>query len=158
MSWLYAIIVFIFDRITKFWALSNLLGQGTKEGIPGLFQLVFVSNKGVAFGMLGEGRYLQSLIGVVGLALLIWLLYSYTFSPLQRWALVTLIVGAAGNLVDRLFYGYVIDMIQLSFISFPVFNVADICVVFGVIIMMGSLLFSSKPLEKRKVKNSESER
>ncbi len=139
MFWLIVILVLIVDRITK-----ELAPGIPAEGIgiiPGVVGLRYAENKGMAFSMLSGA---PRLLGVLSLALIvggfIWLRKKKipTF-PLAGLALMA--GGAAGNMFDRLIRGYVPDMIETRFITFPVFNVADSCLVIGCILLIISLLF-----------------
>lgn len=139
MFWLIVILVLIVDRITK-----ELAPGIPAEGIgiiPGVVGLRYAENKGMAFSMLSGA---PRLLGVLSLALIvggfIWLRKKkIPMFPLAGLALMA--GGAAGNMFDRLTRGYVPDMIETRFITFPVFNVADSCLVIGCILLIISLLF-----------------
>lgn len=137
--WPIVILVLIVDRITK--ELAPGIPAGGIEIIPGVIGLRYAENQGAAFSMLsGASR----ILGVLSLVLIvggyIWLRKKkiVTF-PMVGLALMA--GGAAGNMFDRLIRGYVPDMIETRFISFPVFNAADSCLVIGCILMIISLLF-----------------
>ena len=70
--------------------------------------------------------------------------------PLGLWALATISGGAVGNLIDRVRLGYVVDMMEVEFIRFPVFNVADCFVVCGAILLVVYVLFFDKSGEEKK--------
>ena len=136
--WLIVILVLIIDRITK-----ELAGGIPADGIvliPGVIGLRYAENVGAAFSLLsGYPRVL----GVLSLALIvggyIWLRKKeLAVFPLVGLALMA--GGAAGNMFDRLIRGFVPDMIETLFVNFPVFNIADSCLVIGCILMMISLL------------------
>ena len=139
MFWLIVILVLIVDRITK-----ELAPGIPAEGIgiiPGVIGLRYAENKGAAFSMLSGA---PRLLGVLSLALIVggfvWLRKkNLTTFPLVGLALMA--GGAAGNMFDRLIRGYVPDMIETRFISFPVFNAADSCLVIGCMLLIISLLF-----------------
>ncbi len=137
--WPIVILVLIADRITKELA-PGIPAEGI-EVIPGVVGLLYAENKGVAFSMLSGA---PRLLGVLSLALIagayIWL-RKKKFAAVPLAGLALMAGGAAGNMFDRLIRGYVPDMIETRFISFPVFNVADSCLVIGCILLIISLLF-----------------
>ena len=134
------------DQATKLWAVANLKDSSAIEVIPGLFELQYTENRGVAFSMLQGQRWLFiPLTIVVALVILVMLLRS----PLRRYKLfsftcVLILAGAIGNLIDRIVYGYVIDFLYFSLIDFPIFNFADCCVVVGAILLFIFILFGMK--------------
>ena len=139
LFWGIVIAVLIADRITK-----ELAGGIPAEGIvlvPGVIGLRYAENLGAAFSMLsGHPR----LLGILSLAVIaggfIWL-RKKEIRPLPLTGLALMAGGAAGNMFDRLIRGFVPDMIETLFVSFPVFNIADSCLVIGCVMVMISLLF-----------------
>ncbi len=100
--------------------------------IPGLFELTHVQNTGAAFSLFSEHTWVLALISLVMSALLaLALLRGFFRHPLGRLTLSLLLAGAVGNLIDRVFRGFVVDMFNVLFVTFAVFNLADICVVVG---------------------------
>ena len=145
--WIVVIIVLVIDRITK-----ELAGGIPAEGIvlvPGVIGLRYAENVGVAFSLLsGYPRVL----GVLSLVLIVcgyvWLRKKeIVVFPLVGLALMA--GGAAGNMLDRLIRGFVPDMIETLFVNFPVFNIADSCLVIGCVMVMISILFRGKDWEKK---------
>ena len=139
LFWVIAAAVLVVDRITKELA-PGIPAEGI-EVIPGVVGLRYAENQGAAFSMLSGA---PRLLGVLSLALIvggyIWLRKKkITTFPLAGLALMA--GGAAGNMFDRLIRGYVPDMIETRFITFPVFNAADSCLVVGCILLIISLLF-----------------
>ena len=137
--WIIVITVLVVDRITKELA-PGIPAEGI-EVIPGVVGLLDAENKGVAFSMLsGASR----ILGVLSLALIVggfvWL-RKKKFAAFPLAGLALMAGGAAGNMFDRLIRGYVPDMIETRFISFPVFNAADSCLVIGCMLLIISLLF-----------------
>ncbi len=125
------IILFAADRITK------ILAEGIKgtEGIPvikGVFRLLYLENKGAAFGIMQGRRFLLLAITIIILALVagafIRIPFTKRYIPMDI-ILIMLLSGAAGNMYDRIKYGYVTDFLYFELIDFPIFNVADCYVV-----------------------------
>lgn len=133
------------DRIVKAWAQSALKPPdgGSIDLIEGVFRFSYVENRGAAFGILQNQRYIFI---VLTIAVTLYLLYKLFLSSkkLPMFANISLsliIGGAVGNLFDRIVYGYVVDMFDFHLINFAVFNVADSCVVVGVILLCIWVLF-----------------
>lgn len=137
------------DQITKWLAVVKLKPIHDIPIIKGVFHLTYVENRGAAFGIF-QGKHLFFIITTI---LVVTFVTIYYFKlPLgkesywMRFSLVLLVAGAIGNLIDRIRLGYVVDFLYFKLIDFPVFNVADICVVVGVAIL--SLLILIIPDEK----------
>lgn len=150
----------LLDQITKI-GIVNYFSQSNKENIkiiPGVLELTYVENRGAAFGMLQGRVWLFVLITIAVLAMIIWYWKSIPANHSGKWmkiALILIISGAIGNLIDRVCMQYVRDMIYFSLIDFPVFNVADMCVVGGVILLFPILLWGD--LDGDKLKSIDSE-
>lgn len=118
------------DRLTKSWAEGAL--NAAREVVPGVLAWHYTENTGMAFSMLADSPVL--LTGVTALllaAVLTGILLSEKASRIVRAGLSLVLAGGSGNLWDRIVRGYVIDFIELRFVRFAVFNVADICVCVG---------------------------
>ena len=152
------VILVLLDQGTKLWALTSLKSIHNMTLAEGFMDLTFVENRGVAFGMFSGQRWFILLLTCVIAAGLVWFYVTLPkkkeYFPL-RGSLVMLLSGAIGNIIDRLFRGYVVDFFEFTFFDWPVFNVADIYVVVGVIVMALMLLFVVKEedLELKKKKD-----
>jgi signal peptidase II len=137
------------DQLTKYWAEHTfpLGGAGYPLGLG--FHLTYVRNTGAAFGIFQDGTLLLGILSVVvSLGLLVYLiLNARTLPRLQLWALTLIFSGAVGNMIDRFRLGYVIDFIHfyLPNFDFPVFNIADSCVVVGAALLIISSLIRPQP-------------
>ena len=137
--WLLALAVFVIDRITKLWAVTYCADRMVVNQYCS-FELMF--NRGVSCGLLhssDERQFILVTLVVVSLiALLVW--YTYDRLLFRTFILgeTLVLAGAVSNLVDRIFYKGVVDFIALSAwgYDFHVFNVADVCIVLGVAIML----------------------
>ena len=150
---LYALLVLILvavDQVVKVLVRTNIpLGESVPF-IPHLMDLTYVQNTGAAFSLLRNHTWLLALISLVVAAALVAAIWRRVFThPFGRSALSVVLAGAVGNLIDRVLFGYVTDMFMTTFITFAVFNVADICVVLGGIATVVYVLFFYDRLEKR---------
>lgn len=134
---LYAIIaaiILIGDQWLKYWVTVNItLDTGSSALIPGVIKLVNIHNSGAAFGLLGDASYARWLFLVVAalfIVIIIVVLAKHMFkSRFANWCAVLALAGAVGNCIDRVLYGYVVDMFKVEFMNFAVFNVADVFLV-----------------------------
>ena len=120
------------DQGIKLWASANLQPVGAMPVLPGIVELRFCLNDGMAFSMLAGKQAL--LIGVTSLMLLAVLIMLFVRKmPLaERIAWTLVLGGGVGNLIDRVLNGVVVDYINVLFMNFAIFNFADICVCVGV--------------------------
>lgn len=138
------------DQITKFLTVAEISVGGHVGVLDGLFHLTFYKNDGAAFSMLEGQQWLFTILFVVLTLALIWDFRknSFGFSTFDRWCLVSVWAGGLGNMIDRVRLGYVIDMVELDFMDFPVFNVADCFITCGCIALMVSLIFFNRKFWK----------
>lgn len=140
----------LIDQVVKALVRTYISPGSTIPFVPYLMDLTYVQNTGAAFSILRSHTWLLtaiSLVVSVALAVAIW---RRVFThPVGLAALSVVLGGAVGNLIDRALFGYVTDMFMTTFISFPVFNVADICVVLGGIATVVYVLFFYDKLEKK---------
>ena len=124
----------IFDQLTKLTVVKLLeLGESV-EVIPGVFNFTYIHNRGAAFGMLDEHRWVFMVISTVAIVAI--LVYLFKFAPksnLLRIGLSLVVGGGIGNMIDRVALGYVVDFLDFCAFDFWVwiFNVADACVCVG---------------------------
>ena len=136
------------DRLSKLWILSNVTVNSTFAHLP-LFDFTYVQNKGAAFSMLSGKHGLLSVISVVFcIGVIAYVIVKKPKNKLLCTALALLFGGALGNAWDRIFYGYVVDFIQTTFVNFAIFNIADIAVTVGAaLLVLYAAFFEEK--EKR---------
>lgn len=138
--------ILLMDIFSKRWAIDSLLKTGkTARGIQGLFHFRFAWNTGVAFSFLSD----KPALVIVFTALVLSAVAAFLFLPQReklpdRLCLALIFAGGFGNMLDRLLYGAVVDFIELTFIPFPVFNLADICVVMGTFLYAARLMIFDK--------------
>ena len=121
------------DQLIKLWAVQALQPVGAMPFIPHVVELRFVLNQGMAFSLLsGKQLFLIIATSAALLAVAYGLFFRSRGKYLQQAALVLVLGGGIGNLIDRVLNGEVVDYINLLFMRFAVFNFADICVCVGV--------------------------
>lgn len=136
-----SIVVVFLDQATKFWIQSRMVTGESLPVIAGFFHITYVLNAGAAFGILENKTWF-----FIGVALLLvgGMVYIYprlpADKPLLRLGAGLLTGGAIGNLIDRIRIGSVVDF--FDFRIWPVFNIADICIVCGVGCLIYVLTFS----------------
>lgn len=140
MVTLIIILLIALDQISKLVVLKQLADGTVVDIIPGFFRLLYVENRGAAFGILQEGR---PLFIVITLGVIAFLLYGIYFKRdevkgMLRVALVLILAGAVGNFIDRLRLHFVVDFLSFRFFGhdFAVFNLADTMIVVGTILLM----------------------
>lgn len=138
------------DQITKFLVVQNIPLFSQVDAIDGLFHLTYVQNTGAAFSLLQNQQWLFLLIFIVLTVAVVYDFWkkSMPFTALERWLIVFVYAGGLGNMIDRIRLGYVVDMIELEFMDFPVFNVADCFITCGCIALMLHLIFFNKEFWK----------
>ena len=138
--------IVVADQVTKILVVQNIPLYANVQAIPGLFHLTYVQNTGAAFSSMEGMRWVFVAIFVV---LTVLLLLEYfkkpmPFRPFERWCIAAIYGGGLGNVIDRIFLGYVVDMIELDFMRFAVFNVADIFITCGCAALIVSLFFNKE--------------
>lgn len=126
------------DQISKLLVIEYLAPVGQVKLIDGVFHLTYVENRGAAFGMLSDHRWVFMALSVAAIAALV--IYLWKARPRDRLLTLSLAMiagGGIGNMIDRTVYGYVVDFIDVTFVWDYVFNVADaaVCVGCGLIIL-----------------------
>ena len=147
---LFAAGIVVGDQLFKYWILANIPLGAELPFLPGLIRLTYVQNTGAAFSAFEGQQWLFALIFAVMTVLLLWEYFKnrMPFSRLERWCIAAIYGGGLGNMIDRVRFGYVVDMLETEFMDFPVFNVADIFITCGCILLMVSLAFFNKEFWK----------
>jgi len=151
---LFALGIVGLDQLTKYLTVVHIPLHGEVPFLPGFLRLTNLRNTGAAFSMLEGQSWLFILVFVI-LTVLILVEYfkvPMPFTKLERWCIAAIYGGGVGNMLDRIFRGYVVDMIETEFISFPVFNVADCFITCGCILLMVHIVFFNKAFWKEEKK------
>lgn len=130
-------LLIILDQLVKWAIVSNIKIGEVKGFIPSIMSLTYLQNTGAAFSILENQQWLFTIITLLVIGGAIWyLIKNIKGSFLLISGLTLIIAGGLGNFIDRLRQGFVVDMFQVDFINFAVFNVADTYLTFGVLIML----------------------
>ena len=144
---IWIILLIVLDQITKLFAIAHLKNIDSKSLIRGVFELRYLENRGAAFGMMQNIKVIFVIIALLMLMFVIFALLKLPdnkrYLPL-RIIMILIGAGAVGNLIDRLFRGFVVDFFYFSLIDFPIFNVADIYVSVSCILLVILVLFVYK--------------
>ena len=112
--------------------------------LPGVLAFTYAENTGMAFSLLSGRSWLLGLLSAAVIVLGLLALRRYRLGPLPSVAAMLMLGGAAGNMIDRLLHGYVVDMFEVLLFRFAIFNVADAALTVGCVLMAASLLFNPK--------------
>lgn len=148
------ILILIADQGLKYWVtLSIPLDEGVRALLPGVLELRNIHNNGAAFSLLsGAPRWIFIILALVFTVIIIVAVRrEWVHGAFGRWMAILLLAGALGNCLDRMLSGYVVDMLAFQFWpSFPVFNLADICIVVGAIGFFLHVLLYKEPAGEAK--------
>lgn len=140
-----ALAVIIIDQFTKYLVVQNMQIGDSIPLIPDVFHLYSHRNMGAAFGILQNQRILFIIITVaVVIGIVVSLVRIGKSQPRVSLALSLVLGGAIGNFIDRASTGQVVDFLYIKLIDFPIFNVADMAITFGVALLMLDLFLDSK--------------
>lgn len=159
----------LLDQITKLIVINTIPEGEVIEVIGGVFNLTYIENRGAAFGMLSEQRWIFMVVSVIAIVLIFF--YLWKEKPKSYWIktpLALILGGGIGNMIDRVFRPGVIDFIDADFFfypqvsfeggfsvhlaDFPIFNVADCFITVGCATLIVYLLFVEIPRETKKEK------
>jgi len=152
-----AAIVLVADQLTKAWATASLKPVVYIEVIPGLIRLSYATNRGVAFSLFADSRLdIRWLLSAVSLVAALFVLSYFRRAPADKpWlnvSLALLMAGIAGNMIDRVRLGEVVDFIELHWqglYSWPTFNVADSAICIGAVLLALEMLREEKAARLR---------
>ena len=139
-AWI-AVLVVVADQAVK--AFARALTRPVTL-IPHLIGLRYSENTGMAFSLLNQHTWLLTLLSIAMIAVGWLVLRRYQLGKLSRVAAMLMLGGAVGNLIDRLFIGYVVDMFEVLLFRFAIFNVADMALTIGGVLLAATLLFFPK--------------
>jgi len=133
---IFTAVLVIIDQITKYLTVENIALNEVVEFIPNIVSFTYIRNTGAAFSILEGQMWFFYIVTIIVVAFLLYYMYTEAGEDkILGFILATVLAGALGNFIDRLLHQYVIDMIQLEFIDFAIFNVADSLLTVGVILL-----------------------
>ena len=144
------------DQLLKYWVVRHLeIGQSAAF-LPGLVRLTRLHNTGAAWGSFSGSTALLTAVTAVLLVAVAWLVLKKVIRhPLGLCAAMLVLGGGIGNMIDRIYRGYVVDMFDLEFRDYPIFNLADCFVVVGVILGAVYYLWFYDKYDGRKAKHDD---
>lgn len=150
---IFVVIATVLDQLSKLWVVNNIPLHGEIPVLSGIFHLTYAQNTGAAWSMLSGMQWL--FLGIF-LAFTLGIIWEFSkkrwpFTTFDRWCIAVVYAGGLGNIIDRIRLGYVVDMIEVEFIDFPVFNLADCCITCGCIALVVHLIFFNREFWKEKV-------
>ena len=142
------------DQYTKYLVVANIPLHGHMDFMPGFLGLTYAQNTGAAWSSFEGMIWLFAWVFAVLTVALVWEFSKkrLPFTTLERWCIAAIYGGGLGNMIDRLRLGYVVDMIETEFISFPIFNVADCFITCGSILLLIHLFLVNKEFWKEEKK------
>lgn len=148
---LYTVIIIAVIAITRalaYWGIYSLK-SGEIKLIENVFHLTYVENTGAAFGIFNNSTALLSVVGIIMFVVITYIAASKkNLGTYTRVLLALLAGGGLANVCDRIFFGFVVDYFNFCLINYPVFNLADICVVVGCILLAFKILTEKEGKEK----------
>ena len=138
------------DQYTKALTVANIPLHSRVPFWDGFFHFTYVQNTGAAFSSFLGQQWLFALIFIVLTVLIFWEYFKAPmgFTTFERWCITAIYGGGLGNMIDRVRLGYVVDMIEVEFLRFPVFNVADCFITCGCVLLIAHLVLFNKDFFK----------
>lgn len=127
------LILTICDQLLKSWVASSIVLGGSKQLIPGIIELTNLRNSGAAWSIFEGQQTFFTIITIIAIIVVGYFIWQYRKNISMLIGLSLIMAGTIGNFIDRLRQGYVVDMFETTFINFPIFNIADMCLTIGVI-------------------------
>ena len=151
---LFALGIVAVDQFTKYLTVANIALHQDVSFLPGVLGFTYVQNTGAAWSSFEGMIWLFALVFAVLTVAIVWEFSKkrLPFTTMERWCIAAIYGGGLGNMIDRLRLGFVVDMIQTEFITFPVFNVADCFITCGCILLLVHLFLFNKEFWKEEKK------
>ena len=149
---LYEIIILLLiglDQLSKIWAINHLKPIGSIPVIENIFHLTYVENRGAAFGMLENNQIIFVIVAAIASICGLYYLHTKKVNLIGKTGIMLIISGAIGNAIDRLRLGFVVDYFDFRIIWEYVFNIADVFVVVGTILLCIYIIFYEEKSNKK---------
>ena len=161
-GFLITILLVILDQVSKYLIFSTIGLHQPFPVIDGFFRLYGVYNTGAAFSILNDHSWILLLVSIISTVIICYFMKDFSLKrrPLYSISIVLILSGCVGNMIDRMFNNFcVYDFIELEFMNFAIFNIADCYLTVGVILMAVYLLFfEPKDPISLKLKNKKEEK
>ena len=157
------VLALLADQLIKYYTVTHIsLNIGIQDVLPGVFHLTNIKNFGAMFGVLQNASWLRWALLILLLAFTAAMAFAYVRglfrTGFSRWTGALLLAGLLGNGIDRAIYGYVVDMLELEFINFAIFNLADMLVIVcGILFCISLLVGGLRPAEEEEEEEEEEE-
>lgn len=141
---IFSVLMVGLDQLSKYLIDSSMALNQSMPVIDNVINFNYIQNPDGIFGAFENQRWLLISFSSIILAVCLGLLIKKAFkSRMMHWAICLVIAGGVGNMIDRIFRGYVIDFIEIDFLNFYIFNIADCCVVVGVILVLFYFIYDT---------------
>ncbi|MEE6657775.1 signal peptidase II [Pediococcus acidilactici] len=140
IAYIVGLALLVADQVFKLFINQTIPLGEVRSLIPGVLSLTNLRNDGAAWSILAGNQTLFILITILALLVLGYLLITQRNYIWYRWGLSLMISGTLGNFIDRIRLKYVVDMFQVEWFNFPIFNIADSCLTIGVFILMIAII------------------
>ena len=140
LSLVIIVVGIVADQIFKNWIVANIQLGDTEKIWPNVLSLTYIKNDGAAWSSFSGQQWFFLILTPIVLVVALWFLWK---KMAQNWyfiGLTLIIAGALGNFIDRIRQGFVVDMFQTEFINFPIFNIADILLSVGFVLLVIAIL------------------
>lgn len=132
-SLIFIIVLVLADQGIKMLATTYLMGTHPVTVIPGVLGLRYIKNTGAAFSMFSNGTTMLIIVTAIALGVIAYFLFiKKAGTSIERFCFYLIFAGGLGNLIDRVFQGFVVDYFEFLFMEFAVFNFADVLICVGV--------------------------
>ncbi|KRN33031.1 signal peptidase II [Liquorilactobacillus mali] len=136
--------VILLDQIVKLLVVNSIPLDSSVQFIPSVLSVAHIRNYGAAWNIFTGQKWFLFLITIIALGVLVYLFLKLWKNWVYALGISLMIGGTLGNFIDRIRIGYVVDMLQLDFINFPIFNVADSALSIGVVVIIIAMLRDDK--------------
>lgn len=140
ISILIVVTLLVLDQLVKHLVSTSITLGASHVVIPHVLALTNLRNAGAAWSILQGQQWFFIVISVVAIVVIGYFMYRWRHQWPLLIGLSLILAGTLGNFIDRLMHGYVVDMFELLFVNFPIFNVADSCLTVGVFILVIAIL------------------
>ena len=148
LTFIIVLAILILDQLTKYLVTQYIPLHGQVDFIPFFINLTHVENEGASFGILSEHRWVFMLLSTVAIIGIIVFLYKFNKRHiLMSISLAFILGGGIGNMIDRVFRSVVVDFFEFTFVKFAIFNVADMFITFGAILLGIYVIFYEPKIE-----------